>query len=234
MYLSRVMLNPQRRATRAWISSPQRIHAAVLGGFPGAHITDAGRVLWRLDQSNHRNVLYVVSPMRPDFSHLVEDGGWSTEPAGVMDYAPFLESIHAGQRYRFRLRANTVRSTKDRETSGPATRGRVVNVGSRALQEDWLLTRVPALGFRIPADETDLTDDSGEIIGRKNLVLTERNTLQFARSTDGMRRNVTLATALFDGVLEVADPEALRRVLQHGVGRGKAYGCGLLTLAPVT
>ena len=42
---------------------------------------------------------------------------------------------------------------------------------------------------------------------------------------------MTLVLATFEGVLEVTEPEALRRVLTHGIGRGKAYGCGLMTLA---
>ena len=42
---------------------------------------------------------------------------------------------------------------------------------------------------------------------------------------------VTLATATFEGHLEVTDVAALRHALNHGVGRAKAYGCGLLTLA---
>ena len=42
---------------------------------------------------------------------------------------------------------------------------------------------------------------------------------------------MTLALATFEGVLEVTDPDALRHGLVHGIGRGKAYGCGLMTLA---
>jgi CRISPR system Cascade subunit CasE len=40
--------------------------------------------------------------------------------------------------------------------------------------------------------------------------------------------------ATYDGILTVTDPALLRRALCHGVGRAKAYGCGLLTLAPVS
>ncbi|MCE7081877.1 type I-E CRISPR-associated protein Cas6/Cse3/CasE [Streptomyces sp. ST2-7A] len=43
---------------------------------------------------------------------------------------------------------------------------------------------------------------------------------------------VTMVTATFDGRLEVTDPDALRRTLTLGLGRGRAYGCGLMTLAP--
>lgn len=38
-------------------------------------------------------------------------------------------------------------------------------------------------------------------------------------------------TVTFDGRLEVTDPAALRRTLTLGLGKAKAYGCGLMTLA---
>lgn len=41
-------------------------------------------------------------------------------------------------------------------------------------------------------------------------------------------------TVTFDGRLEVTDPAALRRTLTQGIGKAKAYGCGLITLAPLT
>lgn len=231
MYLSQILLNPQRRATRDWLSSRQKLHAAVLAGFaPG--LETSGRVLWRCDTGDHRLVLYVVSPSRPDFAHLVERGGWSTAPFDVAEYGPFLQRISVGQRYRFRLAANTVRSTKDGTKVGE--RGRLVAVGSRSAQEEWLLTRAASLGFAVPSDPGDLIGPSDEVIARRNLVLTGRETVQFRRSSDGTPRRITLATAQFDGVLEVTDADALRSTLALGVGRGKAYGYGLLTLAPET
>ncbi|MCC7366301.1 MAG: type I-E CRISPR-associated protein Cas6/Cse3/CasE [Dehalococcoidia bacterium] len=46
-------------------------------------------------------------------------------------------------------------------------------------------------------------------------------------------RRMTLGTALFEGVLEVTDGDRLRAAIAEGIGPGKAFGCGLLSLAPV-
>ncbi|MBK8447215.1 MAG: type I-E CRISPR-associated protein Cas6/Cse3/CasE [Micropruina sp.] len=229
MYLSRVFLNPQRRATREWVASPQKMHAAILYGF--AEQSAENRPLWRLDRGSHRLELYTVSANQPDHTHLVESGGWSTSPAGVLDYRAFLDTIEVGRQYRFRLRANTVKSTKAKV--GPGERGRVVNVGSREAQEAWLLERCGALGFSIPQDAGDVTSESGEMFARRNLALTARETLRFGKLSADKRLQVTLATAQFDGVLKVEDVALLERALTAGIGRGKAYGCGLLTLAPM-
>lgn len=228
MYLSRVFLNPQRRATRDWLTSPQQLHAAVLAGF--AEQSPVNRPLWRADRGQHRLELFVVSADRPDLIHLVEHGGWSTHPPDVADYGRFLDEIEAGRRYVFRLKANPVRSTKD--GVAPGVRGRVVNVGSRSNQEEWLLSRARSLGFAVPEDPADIRAASGEILARKNLVVTGRETLKFGKLASGERLSITLATAQFDGVLEVTEPAALRQALCQGIGRAKAYGCGLMTLAP--
>ncbi|MFD6434343.1 type I-E CRISPR-associated protein Cas6/Cse3/CasE [Streptomyces venezuelae] len=36
----------------------------------------------------------------------------------------------------------------------------------------------------------------------------------------------------FDGTATIVAPDLLRTALQKGIGRGKAYGCGLLSIAP--
>lgn len=40
--------------------------------------------------------------------------------------------------------------------------------------------------------------------------------------------------AQFDGALQIEDPERLRTALTAGMGRAKAYGCGLMTLRPLS
>jgi CRISPR system Cascade subunit CasE len=78
-YLTRFDINTARRAARDLLGSPQRMHAAVLAAFPpGSNTSPDERVLWRLDHQEHHAVLYLVSPHRPDLTHLVESVGWPT------------------------------------------------------------------------------------------------------------------------------------------------------------
>jgi CRISPR system Cascade subunit CasE len=41
------------------------------------------------------------------------------------------------------------------------------------------------------------------------------------------------AATRFDGMAVVKDPDLVRQAVLGGIGRGKAYGCGLLSLAPL-
>ncbi|MBT2392365.1 type I-E CRISPR-associated protein Cas6/Cse3/CasE [Streptomyces sp. ISL-1] len=71
---------------------------------------------------------------------------------------------------------------------------------------------------------------------RYELSVRDRRDLSFDKSRDqnaSGRRPVSLVTVTFEGRLEVGDPGALRGTLTQGLGRAKAYGCGLMTLAPL-
>jgi len=217
MFLTRMYLNGARRGTRSLLGSPQRMHAAVLSAFPpdAAPASASARVLWRVDRSPTATTLYVSSPTRPDLTHVVEQAGW---PSGAdhwqtADLAPFLAQLAAGQRWVFRLTANPVRSVRDPDGGRGSVRAHV----TVDQQETWLRDRAKGWGFDVEA-----------------ISVTGRRHASFGRHTGGTSNQVTVATATYDGVLAVTDADLLRVAMTSGVGRAKAYGCGLLTLAPLS
>lgn len=214
--LTRMPLNPARRGTRALLGSPQAMHAAVLAAFP-PHEDRSQRVLWRVDRdATHSALLYLLSPTQPDLTHLVEQAGWPTISRWESrDYEPLLNRLKADQQWAFRLTANPVRRVRP-EGGG---RGKVKAHITAAQQATWLLDRADNHGFHIA------TDPHGE----PAVAVRERRSLRFPRQN----QTVSLATATFEGVLEVRDAAALRSTLIEGLGRAKGYGCGLLTLAPL-
>lgn len=221
MYLTRTPINPRRRGSAQLLSSPQAMHAAVLAAFAEPAASDDGRILWRVD--NHRNqrvLLYVVSPQMPDFTHLVEQAGWpTTETWLTRPYAPLLEKLAPGQHWQFRLTANPVHA--GRRPDWPNTKP-IAHVTAKQ-QERWLIDRAASWGFALaPTGGVGFEDGF-------DLAIVERSTRKFRRGN----ATVTLGVATFEGHLEVTDAAALRHALTHGVGRAKAYGCGLITLAPV-
>ena len=254
MFLTRFRVNTARPGARRLLSSPQVLHAAVMSSFPGLLPTDAAeaeqpRVLWRIDHNARAEVLlYIVSPAQPDLTHLVEQAGW---PAAAADpntpgwqtkpYAPFLDRLAAGDRWAFRLTANPVHTIRRKEGEPKKITAHLTPVHQMA----WLLERQERAGFRItekPADQRLLpsgtTHTKHEHHGdRYMLAVGDKRDLSFHKSRQpgtGRGKAVTLVTVTFDGRLEVTDPDALRRTLTQGIGRAKAYGCGLLTLAPPT
>lgn len=212
-------LNAARRGTRFLLASPQRLHAAVLSGFPNDQGLGQPRVLWRLDQSSRHDLrLFIVSPSEPDLTHLVEQAGWPTQATwGTHSYDGFLSRLGVGQQWAFRLRANPMHRGRDKE--GHSKTFAHVTV---AQQEKWFLDRTERLGVHTKGGSVE-----------PSIRVTNRETRTFERKSapSGHGRTVTIATAQFDGLLTVTDPELLRAALTQGIGRAKAYGCGLLTLA---
>jgi CRISPR system Cascade subunit CasE len=221
MFLTKMPINTRRRAAVKLLSSPQAMHAAVQSGFPPGALECAGsRVLWRIDRdTNTEATLYLVSPIEPDLSHLVEQAGWqSGDMWQTRDYLTLLDRLAVGQVWGFRVTANPVFSGYKAGTNWGDTKP-LAHVTVKQ-QENWLLDRAERAGFRVPDGPHDVA----------SIRVTHRSTLRFAKG--GHR--VVIATATFGGVLEVIDVDALSRMLTRGIGRAKAYGCGLLTLAPLT
>lgn len=221
MYLTRFRFNPARRGARKLLASPHAMHAAVRAGFaePDDHQRGEARTLWRLDANGPGTVylyLYLVSPGRPDLTHLVEQAGWPTTDTWVVrDYDTLLHSLRVGQRWAFRLTANPTHSGRRSPEAKETQRfGRL----RQEEQAGWLLDRTARHGFAVPPQHN----------GLPNLSVSHRQTLTFKR---GMAA-VTLVTATYDGILEITDADAFRRALTSGIGPAKGYGCGLLTLAP--
>ncbi|WP_439675807.1 type I-E CRISPR-associated protein Cas6/Cse3/CasE [Embleya sp. MST-111070] len=235
MFLTRFRVNTARIGARRLLSSPQVLHAGVMSSFPDIlpNTNDAPRVLWRIDHNAKAEVLlYIVSPTRPDLTHLVEQAGWPTLSPGwdTYDYSAFLDRLSPGSTWAFRLTANPVHSI--RHADGEPTK-RTAHRTPRH-QMGWLLQRQETCGFRVLRKPVDrrLTSEGDEF----ELSVHSGRGLSFAKAGGPEGRTgsrVSLATVTFDGRLEVVDAPTLRRTLVAGLGKAKAYGCGLMTLAPV-
>lgn len=228
-------INPQRRGGRKLIGSPQVMHAAVMAAFePGALDRVEGRPLWRLDIDKPVYRLYIVSPLRPDLQHIIEQAGWQGQRWDATPYTPFLDRLRKGQRWGFRFAANPTKR-------GPAHSGRGELQPQRSVtqQMQWLLERSSRWGFTIPNIEIPtignspaegVETDSSRIY--PDVRVTSRDVRRFSRrDAEGKKAStVTIVQAQYEGTLEISDVDALRYSLTNGIGRGKAYGCGLLTL----
>lgn len=227
MFFSRFQINPQRREAKKLLANPRAMHAAVESCFPPPRQEPGeGRLLWRVDREAHDVRLYVVSPDRPEFRHLVEQAGWEQAPGETTDYGRFLQGLQKGQRFGFRLTANPV---KRKFVHG--SRGKVLPlVGEQACIE-WLDRRAGGWGFALRRQQlpdeivTERAPDfpAAHVIGREDR--------SFRKDAGGPGHVVTQRQVAMTGGLQVTDPGMLRAALVNGMGRGKAYGCGLMTLA---
>lgn len=228
MYISRLSLNARRPEAIRLLSSPYRMHAAVENAFPpdACRVSGEGRILWRIDSSpapTNETWLYVVSPDRPDFSHIAEQCGWPATSVGeTKDYSPVLGRLNAGQTWRFRLKANPARKVlvDQGRDPNPKVVGTIQGCVTMAQQVEWLLSRAESHGFTVASSDE----------GFPLLTVSQRHTEKYERKG----KKVTITTAMYDGILTVSDPDLLQHTLCFGMGRAKGFGCGLLTVSPVS
>jgi CRISPR system Cascade subunit CasE len=214
MYLSRIELDTNNRETLRVLSSPQVLHAAVENCYPYLLKDSSPRKLWRVDRLNGRIYLLLLSLGKPDFAHFASQFCSSDAQGESKPYDALLSRVSAGQRWQFRLRANPVHSVKDgANTSG---RGKVYAHVTVEQQKGWLRQRAQSCGFELTVGDNVESFD-----------ITQSDQLRFRRQD----KFVTLGVATFEGMLRITDAGLFVKTLTEGVGRAKAYGCGLLTIA---
>ncbi len=206
MYLSRVALDVHKRSTMVALANPQQFHGAVEQAFVG----ERRRRLWRLDQLGEQLYLLLLSEDTPNLTQMAEQFGTGEMPE-TKDYTPLLERIKAGTVWTFRLTANPTKSVPNPKEH--TKRGKVCAHITTEFQEKWLLERAEKHGFQL---------------NPHGFTVMQCQWRRFQKAHKG--RPVSLLSVTYEGVLEVTDAEKFRQVLIEGIGRGKAYGLGMMTV----
>ncbi len=212
MYLSRLRLDLTKRETLKALSDPGRIHGAIERSFPG----ERQRNLWRLDPLNGSCYLMILSPQRPDLKEALDRFGdaHSEPPFETKDYDPLLARIRTGMELRFRLTANPVNSIGNRPSGSTVSERGIVRAHiTPTHQKNWLVKRSEKNGFSLTESEYDVT-------GSRWYKFRHRDNT----------RPITLLSVTYEGLLTVTDAELFRYVLVNGLGKGKSYGMGLMTV----
>ncbi|MBQ9348368.1 MAG: type I-E CRISPR-associated protein Cas6/Cse3/CasE [Oscillibacter sp.] len=222
MYLTRMKLNLSKRDTVRAMQSPNLIHGAVEQAFPGGR----DRRLWRLDSLGGATYLLLLSREKPNLTNAdaqFGDGrGWETRP-----YEPLLTRIAPGTHWRFRLTANP---TCNEKPKGRGSRGKVHAHITPKFQEKWFLDKAKAYGMEVERNcfpAQGKSDDSQ--MEQTALLVTGSQWYRFYKEGNG--KPISLLAVSYEGSLTVTNAELFRKALTEGIGRGKAYGMGLLTVA---
>ena len=205
MKLTRMALDMTKRKTMYALSSPNIFHGIVESSFPG----ERKRNLWRIDQLRGTTYLLILSEDEPNLTQAVQEIGIDGSTWESRDYTPLLNRITEDSVWQFRLCANPTYSEKRQ-----GERGKVHAHRTPEHQMEWLMQQGEKHGFQ-------MTKDSSAV--------TESRLYHFIKGSGG-RKEVELLSVTYEGLLTVTDAEQFKSVLQNGLGRGKAYGMGLLTV----
>jgi len=237
MFLHRIHLDPRCREARRDLADPYQLHSTLCRAFSTpVRKCPEGEFLWRLepetDPSGCPRIL-VQSRSLPNWSSIGVQG-WlaKTDPAVDLKDWLNLDSLKAGQRFRFRLRANPC----------VCRNGKRLGLLHTEEQEKWIVRKGKQHGFSLPQLASfDLSDSSQERID----VLISQEQMLRGKRRDGV--DIRIFSVLYDGILSITEPESFRRTLLGGVkkeaskdkkvtmgiGNGRAMGLGLLSVVPI-
>ena len=233
LYLSRLSLNARERAVRRELGDCQALHQRLLIAFPQRQVQEGGAreafgLLYRVEAATDegRVPVLVQSCVAPDWSRLPPEyllPDWdAAEGYAVKSTDSFHAQLRDGMGLRFRLRANPTRRVA---TPGDPLLGKRVELQREEEQLAWLVRKGEGGGFglldvRTVAGVTDTRANHGvNVLGRR------------PQEREG-RRRMTFGSVLFEGRLAITDADQFRATMAAGIGSGKAYGFGLLSVAP--
>lgn len=224
LYLSRLVLDGRSRAVRRDLGDCRELHRTLLSAFGEAPTGVEGArehfgVLYRVEDGGGAAVCVLVqSRAKPD---------WGRVPEGYLENAACrrVDDAYArlapGALLRFRLRANPTKRVSAHDPLEPERwHGKRVDLRGEEARLGWLRRKGEVAGFALVEASADggipdvRADPGAGVTGRR----------------DG--RRLTFGSVLFEGRLRVVDAGRFRRALVEGLGSGKAYGFGLLSVAP--
>ncbi len=235
MFLSRLILNPRNGRVRRDLADCGQMHRTIMRAFPPTEPGESARaslgVLYRVDADPQgRLVLYVQSRQCPDWSAL--EPGYLLHPPACRRVDHVYQALTPGTVLRFRLRANPTRKIDTKSgADGRRRHGRRVELRTEADRLAWLERKAEASGFELVSVRVSTSVPDVTTIPQGKVVRTSGYC--HCDTPEGrISHTLTLAPVLFEGHLRVVEAERFRRALETGIGPGKAYGMGLLSIAP--
>lgn len=220
------LLQLPRSAGRWRFLQSYELHQLLWKGFPGiARNESENRFLYRHEENDTLHSVLVQSATSPNWSSLEDEAEGTT--AQIKEFDP--TGIPNGTQLRFMIRANPV--TKRKYADGKARhivigsdRHRLAELMGVELKDlpsrddllvEWLQRKGAEGGFVleqcVPGPNHDL------VVGKPK-----------------QTEHATFTGVDFSGILRITDPNAFANTLRHGIGRGRAFGFGLLSVKRIT
>ena len=210
IYLSQLTLNPSNRMAQRESHNPYQLHRTLMNGFGDNIKREDANLLHRLEIHPHTGgmTLLAQSTVEPNWRALV-DAGQGHYLLSPPKCKPIDLRLEDGRALRFRLVANPTVKKVRRDENGKRRNSNRVPLVHEEKQIKWLY-------------------DKGELYGFKviNVGISQ------IRKQNVRKKDITIYTVQFDGLLQITEAEKFIEAVQTGIGPAKAFGCGLLSLAP--
>lgn len=231
MYFSLISptLGMEREAAIEWVKGPYEQHQWLWNFLPAEAGTQRDFLFRRRDGENNSPGFYLLSAREPV----------SISSAWQVHAKPFNPQLTQGQQLGFDLRVNPVVT---HTINGKSRRDDVVMHKKKQLLaerginrwSDWNDADIekPLLYDLIQESCTHWLDRRSETCGFRLLDSEDGKQLR----VDGYlqqradKKGIRFSTVDYSGTLEVVNPELFEKTLFQGIGKAKAFGCGLMLI----
>jgi len=217
--LSQLILQTRSSNVQRDLANCHTLHSRLMKcfGIVGEQARSRLGVLYRVELSGQGARILVQSSAEPDWGEL--PAGYLAVPPATKPLDTLFDAVEPGRTLRFRLLANPTKRLPVPDGGSEAS-GKRVDLTQDADRLSWLERKGSQSGFSLAtANDDDIPSveiaSAGRVHGRK---------------PGG--RPLTFGAVQYDGYLTVEDAERFRHALENGIGSGKAYGFGLLSIAP--
>ncbi len=206
------------------------MHKTVLMGFPQKdkikNNQESARaqfdLLYRIEESisNNKIFLIVQSNTEPDWTSLPKGYTLENEKDNgfiIKNIEAILLIITKNTVFKFKLRANPTQKKFNKENK----KGMRIPLVNEQDQLEWLKRKGTLHGFRILSLNQNIPNAS----------VREQITYQGKKREGDKIHVLTFYSIEFEGLLGVVDEEKFILALKKGIGSGKSFGFGLITLA---
>lgn len=219
MYISKLILNTRSREVRRDFNAPYEMHrtlAHAFGSEDGVDYRADHGVLFRIEPLHNASsspVVIVQSATKPEWHELPEEY-LSDAVHKSVQLSPKRGSVLA-----FRLLANPCKKVSkpgQRQGKRLALLDRYEEGKETTPAQEWLFRKAFENGFQIGS------------------LTTHGQWQENRKGTADRKKTTTHYAVMYEGTLLVTEPTKMEEALKRGIGPAKAFGFGLLSLAPLS
>lgn len=235
-YLSRLILNPISRYVQRDLADVFQMHRTILSGFPQTEdrkkkARESFDVLFRIDflPQSQMLILLIQSDQEPRWNNLASDYlnmNISEPNPAIKSIDNIIEQLQNKMFLNFKLRANPTRKIKNDKKNGAR-----VPITDAAKIIEWLKRKGLDGGFKVFSVIS--SPEPMKTGFKKNNDLNSTKKPVSSEILHSFHHDLTFNGVVFSGTLQISDKIKFSETIKKGIGSGKAFGYGLLSIATV-
>lgn len=251
IFLSKLILNPKNKFVHRNLANCYELHRTVLSGFPQKNNNNQGarskfKVLYRLESDNYNEIIILIqSDIEPDWTRLrsgfLLKNSNNSQGYITKDITKMYNNLQNEMLLRFKLLANPTRkintsTKKDRMNGKTKNNGQRVPITDEIKLIQWMTRKGVVNGFEIMSLKTPPNilniriRNDGMLNGIKKISQKKANNQEKNQSE---HFKLSFYGVEFEGILKIINSKLFIKAMKQGIGSGKAFGFGFLTIARI-